>query len=784
MVRSSFLSKLFSPIKAHSADNKQAQLIAALTSAQTALMTVDRDLKVTFLNDKSVELLKEHEPLFKKHWPGFTASKEYMLENCIDIFHKDPSHQRQLLNNPANLPYKTDIEIDDVVLSLHVTAIRDANGDYVGNSLEWEDVTVQRRKENEIAQLNAAIDQAQTAMVMIDRDLNITYVNQQTVKLFESHKDTFRSVWPQFTPTKEWLNGQCIDQFHRHPEHQRKLLANPANLPFKTDITIGDVKIELNVAAIRDAQGNYVGNTLEWQDVTKLREQENKVSRLVSAVEGMTTNMMMADNDGTILYLNPALKTLLRRRESELQKVFSRFSVDNLVGTNMSLFHKNPAHQQSLIERPDSLPHNAEVTVGPLDFRLTCIAMKDANGEQIGAALQWEDITEQKDGQRQIEKLISAAAQGELTNRIDTSVYSGFMASLGTSVNSLLDSVVEPIRNCIDVMSDVAKGDLSSSMPTNYSGEFGALADAVNTSTGNLRSMVQEIIESATRVTSSSSEISEGNNDLSQRTEEQASSLEETAASMEQLTSTVKQNADNAKRANQLSQDAQVKAKQGGDVVTSAVSAMEEINQASKKIADIIGVIDEIAFQTNLLALNAAVEAARAGEQGRGFAVVAGEVRSLAQRSAGAAKEIKGLINDSVDKVSEGSRLVDESGETLVNIVNSVEKVSDLVAEIDVASQEQSTGISEISRAVAQMDEMTQQNSALVEQAAASSEALADEASKLMQQIEFFSDDHGGSRDIVSPIAAESAPSPKASKSRQRAVPRPLASGGEQWQEF
>ena len=233
-------------------------------------------------------------------------------------------------------------------------------------------------------------------------------------------------------------------------------------------------------------------------------------------------------------------------------------------------------------------------------------------------------------------------------------------------------------------------------------------------------------------------EISQGNVDLSQRTEEQASSLQQTASSMEQLTSTVKQTADNAQQATRLSHTAHEEATKGGEVVGKTIEAMSEINAASKKIADIIGVIDEIAFQTNLLALNAAVEAARAGEQGRGFAVVAAEVRNLAQRSATAAKEIKGLINDSVEKVNHGTQLVDTSGQSLEEILNAVKKVNDIIAEIATASQEQSAGIDQINKAITQMDEVTQQNAALVEQAAAGSESLNDQAINLNQMMTVF----------------------------------------------
>jgi methyl-accepting chemotaxis protein len=289
-----------------------------------------------------------------------------------------------------------------------------------------------------------------------------------------------------------------------------------------------------------------------------------------------------------------------------------------------------------------------------------------------------------------------------------------------------------------EVARRAAEGDLTKRVTVTSKDELGTMGRAMNAMLDNLVKVVAEVRQAAEHVSTASAEITQGNEDLSQRTSQQASALEETSASMEEMTSTIKQNADNARQANQLAVAAREVAEKGGTVTDKAVEAMDEINKSSKKIADIINVIDEIAFQTNLLALNAAVEAARAGEQGRGFAVVASEVRNLAQRSATAAKEIKALINESVQKVGDGSELVNRSGQTLEEIVNSVKRVTDIIAEISAASQEQAAGIDQVNKAVMQMDQGTQQNAALVEEATSASQSMRQQAAALLEQVSFF----------------------------------------------
>ncbi len=370
-------------------------------------------------------------------------------------------------------------------------------------------------------------------------------------------------------------------------------------------------------------------------------------------------------------------------------------------------------------------------------------------------------------------------------------------------------SITVPLSGALEVAQKVAAGELTSRVSVVGKDETSALLQALKEMNESLVKTVSDVRSGTETITVASREIASGNADLSSRTETQASSLEETASSMEELTSTVKQNADNARQANQLAVSASSVAEKGGSVVAQVVDTMGSIKESSRKIVDIIGVIDGIAFQTNILALNAAVEAARAGEQGRGFAVVAAEVRNLAQRSAGAAKEIKGLIGDSVDKVDAGSRLVDEAGQTMGLIVTSIRQVADIMGEITAATQEQSHGIEEVNQAITQMDEMTQQNAALVEQAAAAAESMQQQSQKLAEAVSIFKLDGDAAgaygqarvRNDAPALARQPAPAlniPSAARSAKPraalakpavtvaapAAKKPVTSGADEWEEF
>ncbi len=385
-----------------------------------------------------------------------------------------------------------------------------------------------------------------------------------------------------------------------------------------------------------------------------------------------------------------------------------------------------------------------------------------------------------------------AAVRGDFSTKMDLHGKAGYARELSELLNQLSTVTETGLNDVLRVANLLAKGDLTQSITKDYPGTFGAVKAGMNGTVSNLKELVGQIKNATDTINTASKEIASGNSDLSQRTEEQASSLEETASSMEELTSTVKQNAENAKQANQLAIGASDVAGKGGAVVSQVVVTMDSINESSRKIVDIISVIDGIAFQTNILALNAAVEAARAGEQGRGFAVVAGEVRNLAQRSAAAAKEIKTLIGDSVDKVEGGSKLVAQAGQTMEEIVTSIRRVTDIMSEITAASQEQSAGIEQVNLAITQMDEVTQQNAALVEEAAAAAESLEEEAQNLAVAVATFRVDEGGLavRRSSAPVVHRAAPAAR-SKGTAVAKPRPAkalskphAGEDEDWQEF
>ncbi|MDP3539363.1 MAG: methyl-accepting chemotaxis protein [Azonexus sp.] len=467
------------------------------------------------------------------------------------------------------------------------------------------------------------------------------------------------------------------------------------------------------------------------------RQVANEALRIKVALDVTSNNVMVADPDGKIIYCNASVLEMMRTAESDIRKQLPNFRADAILGSNFDIYHQQASHQRNVLAALKGV-HPAKIDIGGRHFSLIASPIINERNDRLGTVVEWRDCTAEVRIEGEVSDIISAAVAGDFSKRLDAGKMTGFFKQISEGINDLLEANTRALGDVGEMLARMSHGNLTQKIDTNYRGMLGKLKDDANATVDNLQEIIFSIKDATDAINTAAREIASGNQDLSSRTEEQASSLEETASSMEQLTSTVRQNADSSRQANEFATNAQQVAVKGGEMVGQVVQTMSDIHKSSSKIADIIGVIDGIAFQTNILALNAAVEAARAGEQGRGFAVVATEVRNLAQRSAAAAKEIKMLISDSVDKVEAGNRLVDQAGRTMEEVVASIKRVARIMTDISEASREQTSGIEQVSLAVTQMDEMTQQNAALVEEAAAAAESLEEQARSLSQTVSVF----------------------------------------------
>ncbi len=459
--------------------------------------------------------------------------------------------------------------------------------------------------------------------------------------------------------------------------------------------------------------------------------------RIKQALDVAATNVMVTDHDLNVVYANPAIQHMLKHAESDLRKEMPHFDADHVLGKNIDHFHRHPEHQRKLLATLDRT-HRTVLHVGGRTIDLVVNPVLDDAHERIGLVTEWRDRTDDVAVERMVSELVQAAGRGDFSARVDTVGKNQFVVTLGNGLNALLDTTERSLGAVTAVLSALAAGDLTKRIDTELQGRFGEIKDATNTTVEQLSGMMGVIKTAVDSIHVAAREISAGNTDLANRTEQQAAELEETASSMEELTATVQHNTEHAGEANQLAQSAAVVVQKGESLVQQVVATMGEIDASSRRIEDIIGVIDGIAFQTNILALNAAVEAARAGEQGRGFAVVASEVRSLAQRSATAAREIKHLIAESVERAHRGAEVVDETGRTMAGILSSVDRVSSIMGDISAATREQAAGIVQVNSTVMHLDQATQQNAALVEEASAAARSLEEQATALASEVARF----------------------------------------------
>jgi methyl-accepting chemotaxis protein len=780
--------KLEATQQAEAASN--ARIASALQVCKANVMMADENLNIIYMNDSVNEMMNSRERELQVVLPNFKVTN--LIGTCVDDFHANPAHQRGLLADLKDV-YETDLNLSGLTFHLIATPVFDDGGGRIGTVVEWNDKTEALKFEAEQQALAASNSRVASALqvckanvMMADEDLNIIYMNDSVNDMMIHRERELQSVLPNFKVSK--LLGTCVDDFHANPAHQRGLLAGLTTV-YETDLNLSGLTFHLIATPVFGDDGGRVGTVVEWNDRTEALAREIEEQRLADenarvrqALDNVGTATMIADTDLNVIYMNRSVERLMKNAEADLRRDLPNFDSNKIMGGNIDVYHKDPSHQRGMLKNLKGT-HTAPIDVGGRSLVVTANSIENEQGERLGTVVEWQDRTMEVAIEQEINHLVEAANLGDFTTRIDEAGKEGFFLNLTKGLNSVVSNVNSGLTDVLGVMDTMAEGNLTNKIERDYQGIFDQMKDSINATIDKLTEVITNIRASSMSVKTGASEIASGNADLSQRTEEQASSLEETASSMEEMTSVVKQSADNANSANTLAQNAKIKATEGGLVVSKAIIAMDAINKSSSEIADIIGVIEEIAFQTNLLALNAAVEAARAGEQGRGFAVVAGEVRNLAQRSADASKQIKDLIRDSEAKVSEGSTLVNESGKTLGEIEQAVSEVSAMIADITSAAQEQTSGIEQVNTAVSQMDEMTQQNAALVEEATAASQAVAEQATNMAKMMEFFQTD--GSAPAVQ-TRASAMSSPRAASSAARSpAPKARASGSDdEWAEF
>ena len=626
-----------------------------------------------------------------------------------------------------------------------------------------------------------ALKVAATNVMIADADLCITYVNTSLDKMLKTAEADIRKQLPAFSASE--VIGTNIDRFHAKPSHQRSMLAN-LRTTHTAQLAIGGRSFNLIVNPIFDRDGTTrLGTVVEWKDRTEeiaaqaretaLREREAQLAadnlRIRRALDNCSTNVMIADNDGILVYMNASVSAMLANAEADIRKQLPQFEARKLIGANFDVFHSRPAHQRSMLAALRTT-HKTEIKVGGRTFGLIANPIYDEDGTRLGSVAEWKDRTDEvmvegeisvivqaavngdfehridmngktgffktlgeginrlldtsTAGIQQVGLIVNAAAQGDFTRRVDQQGRAGFFKTMGEDINTLLETSETGLNDIARVLAGIADGDLTQTIEREYRGTFAQLKADCNDTVTRLSATITEVRDASESLASAAQQLNATSQALSQAASEQAAGVEETSASMEEMTASITETSSNATLTDGIAAGAAREAVEGGEAVKATAVAM-------KQIAQKIGIIDDIAYQTNLLALNAAIEAARAGEHGKGFAVVASEVRKLAERSQLAAQDIGNVAASSVE-------LADKTGRLLDSIVPNINKTSQLVQEITAASAEQTSGVRQINVAITQMNEITQQNAASSEELAATAQELSSRAEQLQLLMSHF----------------------------------------------
>ena len=719
---------------------------AGLLQASTNLMMADVDLTINYMNSAATAMFRSNEADFKTSLPNFAVDK--LVGSNIDVFHKNPAHQRGILAN-LTTTIETEILIGTRIMKAVVSPIMDDSGKRTGTVVEWLDRTEEAKRIEEeqalavvSARYQAGLTQVSTNIMMADVDYNIIYLNNSATQLFRSNEADFKTTLPNFNASK--LVGENIDVFHVNPAHQRGVL-NTLSSTITADLLIGTRNMRAVVSPVNDESGTRVGTVVEWLDQTdelaRLKEEaivnaEN--AQIKTALDEVTANVMMADAEFTISYMNKAATRLFARNEAEFRTDLPNLDAKQLLGTNIDVFHKNPAHQRSLLSGLTQTV-TAELDIGGRVMTVIATPVNSEIGERQGYVVEWVDKTDQVTAENEVDTIVTAATNGEFNHRIDEVGKEGFFGRLAGGLNQVMGTTETSLNDVLRVLQSLAGGDLTKSIDADYKGLFGDLKTDLNVTISKLSDVLGNVNSSVTNIASSAEEVSSTAQSLAQGASEQAASVEETSASIEEMGASIDQNNENAKVTNDIASKSARSAEEGGTAVGQTVGAMNDI--ASK-----IGIIEDIAYQTNILALNAAIEAARAGEHGKGFAVVAVEVRKLAERSQVAASEISTLAGSSVTIAEKAGSLLDE-------IVPGINNTAELVQEISAASDEQATGASQIGEAMGQLDKVTQQNASASEELTATAESMRNQSQNLLTQVGFFTL-NGGESSSAAPVRA------------------------------